>query len=60
MQNTLPSYPDSIAALVAIVRAAERGGDPRLAKAARRELREKHGIRLDRASIEKMEASPCK
>ena len=52
--SDLETYPDSVAALVAIVRAAERGGDKRLAKAARRELREKHGVRLD-----KQEVKPC-
>jgi hypothetical protein len=44
----LETYPDEVAALIAIVKAAERGGDKRLAKAARRELREKHGVRLEK------------
>ena len=44
MSRLPQDYPDSVAALAAIVRAAEKGGDRRLAKAARRELAEKHGV----------------
>ncbi len=60
MTNTcpLPSYPDSVAALVAIVRAADKSGDKRLARAARRELATKYGVRLERSTDQ--EAASCK
>jgi len=52
--SDLETYPDSVAALIAIARAASRAGDKRLARAARKLLREKHGVKLEK------EAPPCR